>query len=534
MAEGLLGSISEDDKMLGLLGIGLGMLANARGRNSREAFQNSLGGAAEGGMQALGPIMQAQNARAMREMQAKQFGLQERSVGAQEELNKMHAKLYGAQVSDLERTQELLKRALGGMGGIPSGPTMAAGPDGTQLGTPGVAPPIQSRGLNEPAPTAGAPQSGGAFGISPDLVKALAVAKPQMAGPFMEMYKQDQPNIDFVGGIAVDKKTGKPVQGVPTLPQMSQPGLGYQNIPDPTSPTGFRIVSPPGALDLLAAQKGTAAGAEAAAQAPFGTPRTVKMPDGREVMMTPDQFTQFARGGAPAPLPGTPSPRSRTDITGAPVPAGMPSVEPPRPGTPEWDAFDKVRRATGPATANVPGMPGVVTGKTTQQEIDEARQKTGAVNEAELGQKRIADLQKEAQGQQGILNTIGTIEDQLKKPVLGPGPLDRGRMLLHNIGVQDQASINTTTIRALGEQLVLARGSLGAGVSVADADRYEKAAGSFTKAKSRDEMVESIRIMKDIAQKYFTQTNDAIDRYQSGRGSAMTVGPSSSGFRVLR
>lgn len=542
MADGLLGSITPDDKMLGLLGIGLGMLANARGRNSRDAFQNSLGGAVEGGMGMLGPIMQSNQQQAMREMQARQMGLQERQVGAQEELNKMHAKLYGAQVADLERTQALLSKYLGGdpmaaSAGMGTPPTLTPGPDGTQIGTPGTQPPIQARGLNAAAPGVAPapvqPAGKGDFNIPPDLVKALAFAKPQMAGPFMEMFKADQPSIDYIGGIAVDKKTGRPVQGAPTLPQMSQPGLGYQNMPDPSSPTGYRVVPVPGGLELLASQKGTAAGAEAAATAPYGAPREVKLPDGRTVLMRPDQFTAMA-GGVPQAPAGTPSPRVTQPGAGATVNDRVRILEGELPNASASDRpiliqeINRVRKEAGmPAYQEPTGMPGLVSGKTTAQTIDDKRTEAGAVNQAELGQRRIADLQKEATGQQSILNMVSEIEQRMNngKGVLGAGLLDRGRMVAHEYGVQNDSTVNTRAIRQIGEQLVLARGSLGAGVSTADADRYEKAAGAFTKAKSVADMQESISIMKSIAQKYFDQTNAEIGGYRTGNGNLLPVGP---------
>lgn len=541
MADGLLGSITPDDRMLGLLGIGLGMLANARGRNGREAFQNSLGGAVEGGMGMLGPIMQSAGQRAAREMQAKQLGLQERTVAANEEMNKLHAKLYGAQAAEMDRKAKFLEAIMGGAPGAGAPPTLAPGPDGTMIGTPGTQPPIQS------GPAGGmpaAPAGGGQFNIDPTLLKGAMIGYPEIGKGLATLYEMDQPKIDYVGGIAVDKRTGRPVQGAPTLPQMSQPGLGYQNMPDPSSPTGYRVVPVPGGLDLLGAQRGVAAGAEAAARAPYETPRTVKLPDGREVLMRPDQFTAFAGGVPPAPA-GTPSPRQPSPATqpgAGSSPADrvrilegeMATARPEDRGI-LIEEINRARTSAGmPLYQSQAGMPGVVSGKTTAQQIVDKRTETGAVNEAELGQRRIADLQKEAMGQQGILNTIDQIETQLKKPVLGPGPVDRSRMLLHNIGVQDEASINTSNIRNLGEQLVLARGSLGAGVSVADADRYEKAAGAFTRAKSREEMVASIEIMKSIAKRYFEQTNNAIGRYSQGGGAAMTVGPDAGGFKVLR
>lgn len=283
MAEGLLGGMADDDKYLGLLGIGLGMLAGNRGRSKGEAFSNAIGGGMQGGMGLLGPIQQNRQAQANRALAERQFGLEERKVGAQEDLNRTHAKLYGAQAADLERTAELLRRVMGqGGGGTPGG--LTPGPDGTQIGIPPSEPPIQSSATGMQQPTA----VGGSFNIDPNLAKGIALAKPQIGAAMLDMYKFDNPNVQHVGGVPIHPRTGAVVPGAPIIPQMSQAGLGYQFTQKPGG--GFAVTSPEGALDLLAAQTGT----KERISAQYATPRATEQLSGQTLLETPAQFADRA------------------------------------------------------------------------------------------------------------------------------------------------------------------------------------------------------------------------------------------------
>jgi hypothetical protein len=69
----------------------------------------------------------------------------------------------------------------------------------------------------------------------------------------------------------------------------------------------------------------------------------------------------------------------------------------------------------------------------------------------------------------------------------------------------------------LGAQLKLAHGSLGSGVSTADAVTYGKAAGNFEEPKNVAEMQQSITSMRSIA-------NTAMRRANEARKSAETTG----------
>jgi hypothetical protein len=132
-----------------------------------------------------------------------------------------------------------------------------------------------------------------------------------------------------------------------------------------------------------------------------------------------------------------------------------------------------------------------------------------------VDKSRLDALEKEAQTQNGIIQTLDSIEPLIKQGTLGNRPTDQLKRLGQKTGLyQTQEAINANNIEKLGNQLVLARGSLGSGVSVADAERYDKAAGNFTKAQSVQEQLQYIGIMRDIAQNSFNSTNRVRKEYE--------------------
>jgi hypothetical protein len=142
MAEGLLGSLSQDDKMLGLLGIGLGMLSNARGTDSRAAFGNALQGGMQGGLGLLEPMMKSQQMQAQREAQARRLAMDEKQFGLDE-------RFKTAQIGELTRKTERELRMereardiLGGIGQNGATP-MDAVQRALQMGRPDLAEQIQ-------------------------------------------------------------------------------------------------------------------------------------------------------------------------------------------------------------------------------------------------------------------------------------------------------------------------------------------------------------------------------------------------------
>tara|TARA_R110000868_G_C10972514_1_gene770309 strand:+ start:32426 stop:34084 length:1659 start_codon:yes stop_codon:yes gene_type:complete len=131
-----------------------------------------------------------------------------------------------------------------------------------------------------------------------------------------------------------------------------------------------------------------------------------------------------------------------------------------------------------------------------------------------LSKDRLSSLEKNAQANQNILGMLNSAEKIINEGTLGNSPLDRVKQFGQNAGLyQTNEAINTNILGQIGNQLVLARGSLGAGVSVSDADRYDKAAGDFTRAQSNEQRIKAIKLMREVAQNSFKDTNSIRDEF---------------------
>lgn len=145
---------------------------------------------------------------------------------------------------------------------------------------------------------------------------------------------------------------------------------------------------------------------------------------------------------------------------------------------------------------------------------EEERQK----NISALEKTRLTKTQENATALLGQKATSDTIKGLINQGALGNTPSDRIQMVAHKYGIQSPESRNTAQIMKLGNQLVLSRGSLGTGVSVADAERYDKAAGDFTNAQSNEERLEYIAIMDGIREQALTSADAEMSSYASGKG----------------
>lgn len=129
-------------------------------------------------------------------------------------------------------------------------------------------------------------------------------------------------------------------------------------------------------------------------------------------------------------------------------------------------------------------------------------------------------LTKDADSMRGMVPIFDQIEKLIKDGTKGNSIGDRIEMIGHNTGLrQTNSTINTANLEKLANQLVLARGSLGAGVSVSDAERYDKAAGDFTKAQSNPEKLKYLGIMREVIQNSYSRANEGIKRFAEGDGS---------------
>ena len=523
--EGLLSGLADEDKYLGLLGIGLGMLAGNQGRSRQQAMANSFGGATQGGLGLLGPIMQNKQQQAQRAMAERQFGLEERKVGGQEELNKTHAKLYQEQVEQMRRQQAALERA------FPS----------EQQPTTGLLAPQQS-------PQAMIDAGGGAYMQTAPMVQQAT----QQTGA--------RPQIDL------DKLRELAINGVNIEPYLKLREAGQYKIndnivydPNQLPPPGTILsgtTTTPQGQSIIREQGGAVRNAPGSFEAqmqnrlpeaivnrafspvvPLGMDR-----DQRPILRNQEQAT--AAAGARDPLEIL-APFLRGTI--APANQGLESIPAPLPGTPDYDAYRRVANATpshggkeyvptratveSPPVSRTPISPtrtpisttGMPTGPTARDKAEQEAEKARLVGTAEadvsIGKIDITSLQKEAGAWRDINNIVTQIEERLDNKekyggVVGVGLADRAQMRFHDIGIQTPATINTKAIQQLGQSLVLARGSLGTGVSIPDAERYDKAAGAFSMAKSEADMRASIAVMKNIQDKYARQVNEQMQRFR--------------------
>ena len=138
-------------------------------------------------------------------------------------------------------------------------------------------------------------------------------------------------------------------------------------------------------------------------------------------------------------------------------------------------------------------------------------------------------LTKDADSMRGMVPIFDQIEKLIKDGTKGNSIGDRVEMIGHNTGLrQTNSTINTANLEKLANQLVLARGSLGAGVSVSDAERYDKAAGDFTKAQSNPEKLKYLGIMREVIQNSYSRANEGIKRFEQGDGSY-----GGGGFKII-
>lgn len=290
------------------------------------------------------------------------------------------------------------------------------------------------------------------------------------------MFKRGVPNMQVHGGVALDMNSVNPG----FLPQVNVSQNGQASVITPNPGGGVSVSAPNGALDVYKGYQN----AEQSAKAAFD-PVTYTPPGGQPTLTT------------------------RANVVGAMAPSISSQDQA------AIDAFNKAGRPNTPWSMSVGGLP--------VQSAEEAARTTAAVQVDSERAKRQAE---KGQGQENLMIPLTEIGNRLRNPeyVLGNTPADRAKMLGHEYGMQSRASINTARIRELANQLTLANGSLGAGVSNADRDAYEKAQGRLTEAKSHADMVDAVDTMKRIASKYQERDVQVQQELRTGKRSSVSSG----------
>lgn len=377
-----------------------------------------------------------------------------------------------------------------------------------QMGDPS-AQPIPSPQPSPTQPSQGVPNP---FGYS-NLTKAQvieALGGSQMASAFAKQFEPtDLQRNDRYLGIDPSQTRATELAKREKEGAISVPDNGYIVMPNgkilwgsdikggtftAAGPDG-RPVSVPiqGANENAANRAGLIKRAELGAQDQFAVPSPVNMKGG-PVALTPAQQRAAANGG--------------TD-------PAFPRVTPAEQAGRDGDRARIIRQELA-ANPNDPALRAEAGrfGIPLESDTDKARASTLVGTQAESLKK----LTQDADAMRGMVPVFDQIESLIRKGTVGNGLVDRAQMIGHNFGIrQTPETTNTANLEKLGNQLVLARGSLGAGVSVSDAERYDKAAGDFTKAQSNQEKLQYLKIMRDVIEKSYSRANQAISDFSAGK-----------------
>jgi hypothetical protein len=359
-------------------------------------------------------------------------------------------------------------------------------------------------------------QQAGGFPFSLNDVLSLKAA----GGPdFLEAYKFASTPEKMEGGSTyVNRVTG----AERFMPRVGE-GMGLAN--------GV-VYSAPGYLDTLAAATDT----QEAAKARYAPPIRTATADGRETLTSP---LDFGRGVAPsrAPAPAQATPRGFPRVN----PAAQQGMDGTRLSILQGELKGAIQNGDPQTAASVQREIDLMTGgggvgKSTAVAQAEQVQIERAKASAGLDAKGAEAAQGQATGARGVVMIADQIEkligDKDAPKVYGNAISDRIAMGLNTIGGNETPkAVNTNQVRMLGQQMVLARGSLGAGVSVADAERYDKAAGDFSRAKTVSDMLAAVSTMRDIAKTYSSNETSTRQQLQSGQpANVMRYNPKTDTF----
>lgn len=333
-----------------------------------------------------------------------------------------------------------------------------------------------------------------AFEMIPKQIRSamLLAGKPEKLGEMA--WEATKPNKQVHGGYVVDMNQSQNGQ---LLPQINISANGQMSGIDST---GSSFI-PRNALENYSQFRN----ADEAAKAGYKL-ETITPPGGTPILTTTGKVVDKING-RPQDFPKvSPEQQSARDAERKAIVAKELN-NPANIGQPGYEALQK--------EASSLGIP-------LQGEEEKARIAAGVKVDSERASRQA----EKGQGQENLTIPLTEISNRLKDPnlVLGSTPADRAQMIGHQYGLQTRATINTQRIRELANQLTLANGSLGAGVSNADRDAYEKAQGRLTEAKSHADMKDAVDTMLRIAQKYSERDIQVQGELKSGKRSAMSSG----------
>lgn len=528
MADGLLGALSGDDKTLGLIAAGIGLLSGNQGRNRRDAFGNALGGGLNAGAGLLNPIMQMQQIQGMKQDREAQRKLQERGVAVQELLAKDNDEMKKLQIEQL-RAQQAARQALLGL--PPTQGTMAPGPDGTQIGIPGQAPTVPGVQFGgQPAPQ-GMPQQ---TGLNPTRIQqAYAAGLP--VGDLIKLYELQNPELKIENGVALNPRQLSHGQAVPGL-RMGQGGEAMMQIPDPSAPGGVRVAAPPGALDAFAQfqQIKYRAGAE------YGRPVEVQNPDGTVTLQTPTQFRDTATGSAPS-LRVSPQQQGQRDQA--------------RVGILQAERAAAIARGDSSAVTDIDRelgatrLPGVQSGMTSQQRATadaNSAQQVKAAQERAGRQEAVFAKAYQAPFVAQRMETIGNLLGDFEGGKFSKAGFELARAF-NSAGIKiDNKLANKEAAEALGNQLALDLRATGEGSgmpgALSDKDRdflkamtpqmAQSAAGRKTLIDAHRAMAQRQQQLGSMAQRYLEKYGSLDEQFFAQATQFNTQNPIFGAVRI--
>jgi len=248
-------------------------------------------------------------------------------------------------------------------------------------------------------------QGGFVRNLTPEQVLGGGLAGLWKPADVLKIREMGRPAVEQIGGniVAYDKDNPGGARVVASFPTTNQAGFSTSTVPDSTSPTGYRVQLTPGASEAYAQQQ--TIGEQA--KADFDIVK-VPMSDGSTREMTRRQYADMLRGQGTqaAPSQGAPQVFRVLDEQSAETLARQLQER----GVSNFQVTTKPASSTQPAAQPQPtgGMPGITTGRTTEQTNEEAARAAGRTDLYKENTKRFSEFD-------GNIRSLGAVSRTLER-----------------------------------------------------------------------------------------------------------------------
>lgn len=430
---------------------------------------------------------------------------------AQLEDIKNQAALRDAQLKMMQRRQSWMEQFMGGQG--MSTPEANAA---TIAATGNLRPTVQNGAVQA---SLTAPQSGSDVQGVPRSAIAADFATNDGKNVGEWLFKRNTPNIEYIGGVAVDKNTAKPGS---SLPQVSQNGQASQVVQDPSAPGGWRIIMPQGAAQTVAANTIAAELPKALIQGGLRR-EDFQNPDGTTKSVTGLQFLQNSGGldaltgliGGLGGNPQAPQVATQTTPQATPRPADT-RVPPDVQGARDQERLRILQREYSTATGEdkaaigreIQRAGGVVSGIPTQTKI--ANEAQGSINQTWLKSSYEPALAS-GSAANDMLTSVKTARFALSglgDTGFGTGAKESAARVLGALGVPNAeqfASNGAIFQQAAGERLFTLLGNQKGPQTEGDAARAQKTFASISIPKQANQYI--LDLAEAVAQRDAMKAN---------------------------